>query len=687
MVLTASTFAATGMYNATGNYNPYTTAPNTAHILWTKPEAFGGIIGGEFGSSETANYYATSQYEPKVCTNYHARHPLLHLYPGSAANPAGWAAVDLSTGQTLWTKNTTEVLRCGQILNMVVPNQYGALAYLWSQPLGSPVEYENLGASLGNSLEMWDAMTGNYILTISNTPSTSSGYGIPLTTDERGDLIGYYVNGTDNTLDMWNSTRCINLAVPNSYGGPPVADNWMWRPPQDAVIDFSLGIQWSAPLAATLSGSPLIDYANGLYGLGIYAIASGVVLMTEATAESVTALFYQPGWQIEAGYSAATGAQLWITNRTEPAFSIIGSIIGTSTWTGDGVEVEMALATLSASGYSVTTGKELWGPVTLPSANPFDSLGANDVIANGTIYIWLYGGDVYSINLATGAVNWHYHTPSGGYESPYGVEPLWTFNVGTVADGKLFVPEGHMYSPPLFHGAQQLALNITNGQIVWSIDAFDVTTAPAISDGIMTTLNAYDNQIYAYGMGPSKTTVTAPDIGVTTATPITITGTVMDISAGSSQEAVAANFPNGLPCVSDASMTQFMESVYMQQPVPHNVTGVPVTFSVIDSNGNYRTIGSTTTNGLGDYSASLGNQTYQATTQSTQCSQAHNHTMDPLPPQDSTLAHQQQQQHQQQRLLSGLASNTTVMYAVVAMIIVFIVGIAIVAVLVTRKHP
>ena len=75
----------------------------------------------------------------------------------------------------------------------------------------------------------------------------------------------------------------------------------------------------------------------------------------------------------------------------------------------------------------------------------------------------------------------------------------------------------------------------------------------------MTTLNAYDNQIYAYGMGPSTTTVTAPDIGVTTATPVTITGTVMDISAGSQQNAVAANFPHGLPCVSDASMTQWME--------------------------------------------------------------------------------------------------------------------------------
>ena len=106
--------------------------------------------------------------------------------------------------------------------------------------------------------------------------------------------------------------------------------------------------------------------------------------------------------------------------------------------------------------------------------------------------------------------------------------------------------------------------------------AFDVDGGTAIADGVMLT-KAYDNQIYAYGQGPSKTTVTAPDIGVTTATPITITGTVMDISAGSQQEAVAANFPNGLPCVSDASMSQFMEAVYEQQPMPSNITGVPVT--------------------------------------------------------------------------------------------------------------
>ena len=52
-----------------------------------------------------------------------------------------------------------------------------------------------------------------------------------------------------------------------------------------------------------------------------------------------------------------------------------------------------------------------------------------------------------------------------------------------------------------------------------------------------------------------------------------------------------ANFPNGLPCVSDASMTQWMEYVYEQQPEPTNVTGVPVTLTAIDPNGNFVTLG------------------------------------------------------------------------------------------------
>ena len=56
----------------------------------------------------------------------------------------------------------------------------------------------------------------------------------------------------------------------------------------------------------------------------------------------------------------------------------------------------------------------------------------------------------------------------------------------------------------------------------------------------------------------------------------------------------------------------------MQQPMPTNITGVPVTLSVIDSNNNQRIIGTTTTNALGSYGFSwtpdiAGNYTVIAT--------------------------------------------------------------------------
>jgi hypothetical protein len=45
-----------------------------------------------------------------------------------------------------------------------------------------------------------------------------------------------------------------------------------------------------------------------------------------------------------------------------------------------------------------------------------------------------------------------------------------------------------------------------------------------------------------------------------------------------------------------------MEYLYMQQPEPMNATGVPVTLSYTDPNGNTYTIGTTTSNIAGQYS-------------------------------------------------------------------------------------
>jgi hypothetical protein len=611
-------------YNVSSNYNPYTTAPTTAHILWTKPEAFGGALGGEFGGTQTSNYYATRQYEkmysPVIMNGY-----LYYTdHPGSSTTPTANICVDLHTGQTVWIDDSTNYgggspaqtaltasglvtsLMCGQILDYVSPNQYGGLAYIWTT--GTPAGI----VSTGTTLNMFDAKTGTYILSIVN------GTGMSMTEDEGGNLIGYYnnytagtqtimgkINGgngptpitvtsTGPTLNMWNSTDCI-MAGDWSHQ----ASGWYWRPPQNGVIPFSDGITWSQPLATDISGNAIPPYTNSPGG--IRSINSGVIL--EAAFAFAGSPYFQTGYGVYAGYSQTTGQRLWIKNITMTPFTENGNTGANAI--GDGVWTIPSHQTGVIQGYSLTTGDKLW-ETSLAPFDAYDTIGGYmATLAGGTLYLAGFGGDIWSISMLTGKINWYTNTTKlqgdSGANSPYGVWPIWGFSNGGVAGGILFLEEGHEYSPPLFHGAQQLAINCTTGQLVWSIDAFDVDSTPAFAYGVLTTLNAYDNQIYAYGMGPSKTTITAPSVGVTTDTPVTISGTVTDISAGSQQNAVAMNFPNGLPCVSDGSMTQFMEAVYEQQPMSTNVTGVPVTISVLDSNGNQYSIGTTTTNAMGVY--------------------------------------------------------------------------------------
>ncbi len=81
-----------------------------------------------------------------------------------------------------------------------------------------------------------------------------------------------------------------------------------------------------------------------------------------------------------------------------------------------------------------------------------------------------------------------------------------------------------------------------------------------------------------------------------------ISGTVLDKAAGTTDKDRSARFPTGVACVSDESQEAWMEYVYMQQPRPTNATGVTVELYVLDSNGNYRSIGTTTTDLNGVYS-------------------------------------------------------------------------------------
>ncbi len=47
-------------YEGSGNANPYSTGPNTSHIMWTKQLLPGGIVRGIIGYAES--YYGGLNY-------------------------------------------------------------------------------------------------------------------------------------------------------------------------------------------------------------------------------------------------------------------------------------------------------------------------------------------------------------------------------------------------------------------------------------------------------------------------------------------------------------------------------------------------------------------------------------------------------------------------------------------------
>jgi hypothetical protein len=122
-----------------------------------------------------------------------------------------------------------------------------------------------------------------------------------------------------------------------------------------------------------------------------------------------------------------------------------------------------------------------------------------------------------------------------------------------------------------------------------------------IGDSIIATMDTYDQRIYAIGKGPTALTAAAPDVSVEFGKTVVIKGSVTDISPGTQTDSIKTRFPNGVPVVSDASQSQWMLYVYKQFECPTNASGVPLTVSVLDANGNYRVVGTTTSDLTGAY--------------------------------------------------------------------------------------
>ena len=567
----------TAGYDSMGSYNnPYTTAPNTAHILWTYPVAFGGVNGNP--TAPDWNYYTGLAYQAKFNSPLIMYGNLIFNTPISENAGAGGAeSINLRTGKVNWHINAS--IAYGEEFDYATPNQFGVIPYLWST--GS-------FAMFSMSAPTWtayDPMTGDQLFQINDVQMGGFSFGGPTTVfGPNGELLDYVLDpgytGTGNHwLAMWNSTQCIG-----HYSTINANNVWEWRPSEGiTTFDWMYGVQWNVTLSNAYIDSNGID-------LVIQRVTPDYILATSGSIAT------PQNWEWEVGYSATTGQQLWATNRTTPGGSTTWALIGPST---ADVYTEFHESTETWYAYSLATGNQLWGPTT-PYGTAFGMYSWQASIANGLLLAEDFGGYIRAFNMTNGQSAWNFYTGNSGITTAYG---SWPPNnpPPITADGKVYFVTGHAYNPPLFPGAQVYCLNETTGNLIWSELGFYTYNPALVADGDLVAYNSYDAQVYCYGPGLSATTVSGPTLAVTQGSPVLLQGTVTDQSPGNTCLGKPAA---GTPAISDASMSAWMAYLYMQQTKPTNATGVTVHLTAIDPNGNSQDIGYATSDDHGLYSIS-----------------------------------------------------------------------------------
>jgi outer membrane protein assembly factor BamB len=570
---------------------PYTTGPETGHILWTKPLVLGGLAGGiEVGPQ---SYDHGDAYEGRWGHSGALGGPVIiqgilyynrHQQDGATGIEQEVAAVDLKSGELLWVRQLTDStgrfhrVAFGQVFYFDNFNQHSVYAYLW--------------AVQGTNWHAFDPLTGRWVYSMSNVPAGTNVYA------PNGEIHRFNVNVGQNTVTWWNSSRVVEghrRQVSSNYETDSSRGSWI-RTYNGLTLNGTLGIEWTMPIGGqpTGPGSAILPGA-------VRKVREGVIL----------------GSNFQRGGVAPDPAAMWAIS-TKPGS--VGQILFNTTFSFpkdshvsiedasiiDGVFNVAAQETTQQWVFSLTTGQKIWGPSA--SQNYQDQYGYAsgnrwDVIYDGKLFAGNWGGTLYAYDVQTGALLWTYDAYDENNQILWGNN--WPIRIAFIADGKIYL-EHCEHSPvdPLPLGAPFIAVDIETGEEVFKINirGTEWGSTPVIADGVIAMFNSYDGQIYAIGKGPSATTVTAPDVSVELGKSMVIRGTVNDISAGTKQNAVAARFPSGVAAVSDDSMSAWMEYVYMQKPRPMDVAGVEVIIDVIDANGNYRNIGTAVSDSSGMFS-------------------------------------------------------------------------------------
>jgi hypothetical protein len=616
-------------------WQPSGIGPDSSHIIWTAPLEEGGVVGGIMTGIPGATFYSGGSYEGRLQNAIIMNGKIYYKAPlgsnvsagiSTATNgitnnvtPSAYICRDLRTGQILWT-NDNIYPTFGELYQYESPNQHGVLpnGILWQT--FSP--YPGGTATTNQTWMAFDADTGKWMFNLTDVPAAGT-----IAYTSQGEIVKYILNYNTATksgwLALWNWTSAngVPASTTSAYGvqlnGPGSGTNYLqWRP-LGRSINASTAYSWNVtigdlmgpsnsqiPLGALTTQSPTIQYVlpgDILFGttpsiapgvLSLRGTPSPYTVWTLNLANIVNGSAATINWKKT--YDAPSGNMTLNLGPLDPVNRV---------WTTTTAE------DMQYQGWSLADGSKLWSTnIEVRPAQFWSSgsgAGQRATTAYGNLYTQGFGGEMFCFDSKTGALLWKFNDTNSGADTSWGLIPIF---IAAIADGKVYAFNNeHSPNSPLYKGYSIYAINATTGaeiykMLSWSGQAGGPGTNTAIlADGTLCYYNYYDNQLYAIAKGPSQTTVTAsPKVSVF-GDKVLVEGKVIDISSGTKQNEQAARFPAGIPAISDASMSAWMEYIYMKQEKPSNATGVSVIVSVVDPNGNIYNVGTTTSDANGAF--------------------------------------------------------------------------------------
>ncbi|MCW4055035.1 MAG: PQQ-binding-like beta-propeller repeat protein [Candidatus Bathyarchaeota archaeon] len=553
----------------------YNEAPESPHVLWTKPLTIGGVVGGDIGQY---SFEHGDAYQGKFSSRLVVAGILIYTHD-TDLRPLVYTAVDIRTGEVIWEKTFRDnrTISFPQLFFWDSYNYHGTFAYLW--------------VTVGNDWYSFDPFTGEPRFSIADMPSGTNIVG------ENGNIFRYNVDLNRNYMTLWNFSALgsmegswspsggfggniymeINASATSGSAGARAERAWAWN---ITIPDDLPGSVRGVKLNDRVVGVDQGDNELTIWGFNLDPDngAMGRELFRET--------WKFPDYFIEGNIS-------WVTYNTAWVHTDLDAKIG-FLWVK---EFRKHYA------FSLETGKYLWEQE-VPQTSYLDIYSIGRQVAYGRVYTVGQGGQLHCFNATNGKLLWIYNATDPYTEFLWG--NYWSLDIEFISKEKIYLFHSE-HSPinPLFRGAPAICINATTGEEIWRVNGLfrktDWGGDPIMGDSVIAMYNSYDQRVYAIGKGPSALTVSAAPKFSVDGDSVLVEGMVTDVSPGTNDLDITMRFPNGVPAVSDESQGEWMKHVYCQFERPADITGVEVTISVLDPNNNSYEVGTATTDASGTF--------------------------------------------------------------------------------------